>query len=64
MSDWQPIEIRQLESGYFHIRGRGPCNWAQPPSWPCSEEMLRQHAFPEASDAFIRAVLALQRTPR
>lgn len=47
------LEIRRLESGYYHIRGRGPCNWAQPPHWPCSTEVLRAHAFPEASEQFL-----------
>ena len=52
------IIIQRLESGYWHIRGNGPCNWAQPPHWPCDEATLRAHAFPQASEAFIRAVLA------
>lgn len=51
------IEADRLENGYYHIRGEGPCNWAQPPEWPCSEEMLRAHAFPEACEEFIRAAL-------
>lgn len=49
------ISAKRLASGYWHIRGDGPCNWAQPPTWPCSESVLREHAFPEASEAFIRA---------
>lgn len=49
------ISVKKLESGYYHIRGEGPCNWAQPNAWPCSEEMLRRSAFPEASEAFVRA---------
>lgn len=49
--------LRQLESGYWHIRGLGPCNWAQPPHWPCDEATLRTHAFPQASEEFIRAAL-------
>lgn len=52
------INIRQLDSGYYHVRGYGPCNWAQPPCWPCSEETLRAHAFPEASEEFIQAALS------
>lgn len=44
----------QLSSGYWHLRGKGSCNWAQPPYWPCSEEVLRLHAFPEASEEFLR----------
>lgn len=47
------ITIKKLES-YWHVRGKGPCNWAQPPTWPCSETVLRSHAFPEASERFIR----------
>lgn len=53
------ITVTRLESGYVHVRGRGPCNWAQPPTWPCSEETLRKHAFPEASETFIRAALCV-----
>jgi hypothetical protein len=57
------IEVKRLSSGYFYIRGDGPCNWAQPPTWPCSEETLRAHAFPEASEEFIvSAMLAGLRT--
>ena len=52
------IAIRRLESGYWHLRGTGPCEWAQPPHWPCDEETLRQHVFPEASESFVRACLA------
>ena len=53
------ITIQRLSSGYYHIRGEGPCNWAQPPRWPCSEDVLRQHAFPEASEPFLRAAVTL-----
>lgn len=49
------ITITKLDSGYFRVQGHGPCNWAQPPYWPCSEEVIREHAFPEASEEFIRA---------
>ena len=55
------IQIRRLPSGYWHIRGRGPCNWTQPPSWPCDENMLREYAFPQASDEFLRVVLIAAR---
>jgi len=51
------IEVRRLPSGYYHVRGRGPCNWSQPPVWPCSDETLRLHAFPQASEAFIQTAL-------
>ena len=51
------ITFERLSSGYWHIRGGGPCEWAQPPCLPCSEETLRAHAFPQASDYFIRETL-------
>lgn len=51
----ETLVVKRLDSGYYHIRGVGPCNWSQPPVWPCSEEMLRAHAFPEAGDGFLRA---------
>ena len=52
------LVIRRLDSGYYHVRGDGPCNWAQPPSWPCSEAVLRAHAFAEAGEAFLREACA------
>ena len=48
------ITVKQLDSGYWHVRGDGPCEWSQPPHFPCDEKTLREHAFPEASDKFIR----------
>lgn len=48
------IEVKQLPSGWWHVRGRGPCNWSQPMHWPCDEETLRRCAHPEASEEFIR----------
>ena len=56
------LEIRRLDSGYWHIRGNGPCEWAQPPTWPCDEATLRAHAFPESSETFIRAALRASET--
>jgi len=53
------ITITRLESGYYHVRGQGPCNWAQPRVWPCSAEELRASAFPEASESFLRAAVRL-----
>lgn len=53
------VTVSALASGYFHVRGYGPCNWAQPVCWPCSEDQLRKSAFPEASEGFIRAALKL-----
>lgn len=52
------ITVTRLSSGFYHVRGVGPCNWAQPTTWPCAEEELRRCAFPEASEAFIRVALA------
>jgi len=49
------LTVRQLPSGYWHIRGTGPCNWAQPPMWPCDGATLRAHAHPEAGETFLRA---------
>jgi len=53
----QAIRVERLASGYVKLSGSGPCEWAQPPVWPCSEEVLRAHAFPEASEGFIRSAL-------
>jgi hypothetical protein len=47
------MKIKQLSSGYWHLQGDGPCEWAQPPYWPCDETTLRAYAFPEASEDFI-----------
>lgn len=51
------ITFKNLSSGYILIRGNGPCNWAQVPYWPCDEEVLRDHMFPEASEAFLKEAL-------
>jgi hypothetical protein len=49
------VTIRRLSTGYYHIRGRGPCEWAQPPGAPpYTVGYLRAHAFPEASEDFLR----------
>ena len=58
------VEVSRLANGWWHVRGHGPCNWAQPPEWPCDETTLRRHAFPEASEPFIRAALALSESER
>ena len=52
----QNISIKRLESGYWHIRGNGPCNWTQPPFWPCTSIEIRECAFPEASEEFLKLV--------
>lgn len=53
------VDVKQLSSGWFHIRGFGPCEWSQPPTWPCSEDEIRRHAFPQASERFIHAACRL-----
>ena len=48
------IMVKKLESGYYLVRGFGPCNFAQPPKWPCQDiEILRQAAHPEAGEMFL-----------
>jgi hypothetical protein len=51
------ISIRRLTSGYYRLKGRRSCDWSQVPSWPCSEEVLREGAFPGASEAFFQACM-------
>jgi len=51
------ITVTRLSSGYYLVRGDGPCEWAQPPSWPCDETTLLAHTFPEASAEFFNAAL-------
>lgn len=59
------IVIKRLSSGYWHIRGVGPCNWAQAERLPETLDTMRASAFPEASETFIReAVAAVQRVQR
>lgn len=53
------IKVKKLSSGYYYIQGSGPCNWIQPSHWPCSEEEIRQSAFPQASETFIRECMSL-----
>ena len=55
------VDIRKLSTGYYHVRGDGPCNWAQLPHWPADEQTIRAYAFPEASEEFIRAAVAAAR---
>ncbi len=54
------IIVKRLQSGYYHVRGDGPCNWSQPKTWPCDEEHFRAHAFPEAGEQFIREAMTAQ----
>lgn len=56
------ITVERLSSGYYHIRGQGPCNWAQPEYWPCGEAVLRASAFPEACEDFIHSALKAEAT--
>jgi hypothetical protein len=50
------LTVKQLSS-CWHIRGRGLCNWAQPPHWPCDEQTLRDSCFSEASPEFIAELM-------
>ena len=52
MGGTMTLDIRRLSSGYTHIRGNGPCEWAQVSYWPCGDEELTAGCFPEASNAF------------
>ena len=51
------ITIEHTNTGYYHIRGVGPCNWCQLPMWPCDEATIRASAFPEAAEYFLREVI-------
>lgn len=55
------IRITELDTGYWRISGNGPCEWAQPPHWPCDEQTLRDSAFPEASEKFITEAMTVAR---
>lgn len=58
----QATTVTKLPSGFYHVRGHGPCNWAQPPNWPCSENDLREYAFPQASEEFFQSAMRLVST--
>lgn len=57
------LKIRQLDSGYWHVRGDGFCDFAQPPHWPCSKETFLASCSPEASQPFKTEVLDALRQP-
>lgn len=50
------VSEKTLSSGWVHLRGSGPCNFAQPRRFPCSDDDLEASFFPEASESFRRAV--------
>jgi hypothetical protein len=52
------IKVKKLPSGYYHIRGIGPCNWAQVQQWPCTLYELRMGNFQGGED-FIESVMKL-----
>ena len=52
------ITIKRLSTGWYHICGIGPANWAQVPNWPCSDEALSAGMFAEAGATFRRAARA------
>ena len=50
------ITIERLESGYYHLRGHGLCNWCQVPRWPATADEIAAGMFPEAGTEFIAEV--------
>lgn len=52
--------ITQLSTGHVQIRGKGPCNWAQPAHFPCSDEDLEGSTFHEAGDEFRNSLRTLR----
>ena len=55
------IRIKRLASGWYHLRGTGPCQWAQVQDWPgCTEKELDSAFFPEAGYNFRREVASLR----
>lgn len=59
MSSETEIVVKRLSTGYYHVRGQGPCEWAQPERWPATEDEIRSSAFPEASEEFLLAAIRL-----
>ena len=55
-TDYGPIIVEELPSGYLRAQGRGPCEWAQWPGW--EPEPRESDFFPEASIAFRCALRA------
>jgi hypothetical protein len=56
-----PVMLRRLSSGYWHARGRGPCEWAQ------GESLASMEPYVESSAAFRSAlndVLAAKKPTR
>lgn len=49
------MDIKQLSTGWWHIRLNGHRGWAQPPTWPHSE--IERYIF-DASPEFLSAVRA------
>lgn len=50
------LSIKRLSSGYFHVRGRGPCEWGQYETWPPTNSDINDGTFVLASDRFRAAV--------
>ena len=51
-----PITVERLQSGFFNVRSRGPCNFTQVPWWPCDYSIIETYAHPEASKDFLLEV--------
>lgn len=49
------LEIKTLSSGFIHVRGKGPCNWAQ------GATISELEPFEEAGAEFRADLLRLKR---
>mgnify|MGYP001593258021 CR=1 FL=1 len=54
------VTIQRLDSGYYRAQGKGPCEWAQ---WQAGLPLRDEDFFPEASEAFRRALRAALASP-
>lgn len=56
------LRVVKLSSGFFRVRGNGPCEFGQYSSWPpLDERALLEETFPEASESFREAVRKMMR---
>lgn len=51
----EPVTVTPLSTGWFVIAGKGPMDFSQVPTWPCSEDEIRKGAMYGASENFIRS---------
>jgi hypothetical protein len=55
----EPVHVKKLSNGCWHIKGSGVCDWSTVKQWPCHEDTIRECAGGEASEEFIRAAAQL-----